>query len=260
MRTVVSGDGTRIAYELTGTGQPLVLVHGTTADHNRWAKVMPGLAGHFTVLAMDRRGRGQSGDASVYELEREFEDVAAVTAAAGSGASLLGHSFGALCAMEAALRVSNLRKLVLYEPGFPAGGMKIYPPGAMEKLQALLDANDRDRLLTTYFGDMVGMSASDVAVLRNDPFWTTRMATAHTLVREMDEDNYQFDPARFAALAIPTLLLCGENSPKILHAASGEIASALPHARIAVLKGQGHVAMTTAPDIFVNEIVRFLLD
>lgn len=260
MRTVVSGDGTRIAYELTGAGQPLVLVHGTTADHSRWAKVMPGLAGHFTVLAMDRRGRGQSGDASVYALEREFEDVAAVTAAAGPGTSLLGHSFGALCAMEAALRAGNLRKLVLYEPGFPAGGMKIYPEGAREKLQTLLDANDRDRLLTTYFGEMVGMPVSDVAALRKDPFWATRMETAHTLVREMDEDDYRFDPARFDALAIPTLLLCGEKSPAILRAASEDIASALPHARIVVLKGQGHVAMTTAPEIFVNEIVRFLLD
>jgi pimeloyl-ACP methyl ester carboxylesterase len=221
---------------------------------------MPALTSHFTVLAMDRRGRGQSGDAGVYALEREFEDVLAVTTAAGPETSLLGHSFGALCAMEAALSAGNLRRLVLYEPGFPAGGMKIYPPGAREKLQALLDANDRDRLLITYFGEMIGMPASDVAALRKDPFWTTRMETAHTLVREMDEDDYRFDPARFRHLAIPTLLLCGEHSPEILRAASEDIASALPHARIVVLKGQGHVAMTTAPEIFVNEIVRFLAD
>lgn len=250
----------RIAYELTGTGRSLVLAHGTTADHTRWANVMPELASHFTVLAMDHRGRGQSGDGSIYALEREFEDVAAVTAAAGPETSLLGHSFGALCALEAALRVGNLRKLVLYEPGFPAGGMKIYPPSAREKLQTLLEANDRDRLLVTYFGDMAGMSASDVDALRNDPFWATRMATARTPVREMDEDDYRFDPARFGPLAVPTLLLCGENSPAILRSASEEIASALPHARIAVLKGQGHVAMTTAPELFANEVVRFLLD
>ena len=95
---VVSADGTPIAVWRTGEGPPLVLVHGAAADHGRWAPVLPALQERFTVLAMDRRGRGGSGDAEDYEIEREYEDVAAVVEWAGDGVDLLGHSHGGACA------------------------------------------------------------------------------------------------------------------------------------------------------------------
>ena len=50
----------RIAYQRAGQGPPLVLVHGTADDHNRWLPLLPALAEHFTVYALDRRGRGGS--------------------------------------------------------------------------------------------------------------------------------------------------------------------------------------------------------
>jgi hypothetical protein len=75
---VISRDGTEIAYWTTGDGPPLVLVHGTTADHTRWRPLLPYLEPHATVHAMDRRRRGGSGDRPDYELAREYEDVAAV--------------------------------------------------------------------------------------------------------------------------------------------------------------------------------------
>ncbi|MCI0730931.1 MAG: alpha/beta fold hydrolase, partial [Chloroflexi bacterium] len=63
METILSPDGTPIAYERSGAGAPLVLVHGTSAAHTRWAPIRPALEAHFTVYAVDRRGRGGSGDA-----------------------------------------------------------------------------------------------------------------------------------------------------------------------------------------------------
>src|SRR5215212_10319251 len=110
--TVTSKDGTTIAYWRSGHGEPLVLVHGTTADHSRWAPVLPELEKHFSVCAIDRRGRGGSGDSDAYALEREFEDVAAVVDSFGEPAFLLGHSYGALCALEASVLARNVRKLV----------------------------------------------------------------------------------------------------------------------------------------------------
>src|SRR3712207_1323335 len=123
--TVTSKDGTPIAYRRSGEGPPLVLVHGTAADHSRWRPVLPAFEQSFTVYAIDRRGRGGSGDSDDYAIEREFEDVAAVVDSFGEPANLLAHSYGALCALEAALLTTNVRKLVLYDPGIELAGEEI---------------------------------------------------------------------------------------------------------------------------------------
>lgn len=75
-----------------------------------------------------RRLQGARGDTEPYSTEREFEDIAAVVRSVPGAVNLLGHSYGALICLEAALRVGNLRRLVLYEPGFPVTE-PLYPPG-----------------------------------------------------------------------------------------------------------------------------------
>ena len=94
METIISKDGTCIAYWRSGVGPPLVLVHGTGGVYARWATILPALALHFSLYAVDRRGRGESGDAAAYAIEREFEDVAALVEAIEPRVHLLGHSFG----------------------------------------------------------------------------------------------------------------------------------------------------------------------
>src|SRR5215813_2457638 len=99
MEKILSKDGTPIAYQRSGAGAPLVLVHGTGGASVRWKPILPALEQHFTVYAVDRRGRGESGEAASYAIEREFEDVAAVVDSIGNEVNLLGHSFGAICAL-----------------------------------------------------------------------------------------------------------------------------------------------------------------
>jgi pimeloyl-ACP methyl ester carboxylesterase len=258
MESVVSADGTRIAFERTGEGPPLVLVHGSTADHTRWPSVLPELNRHFTVLAVDRRGRGQSGDADPYSIEQEYDDIAAVVVAAGADVSLLGHSFGALCAMEAALRVNNLHRLVLYEPVFPVGGSPLYAPDLPARLRAILELRDREAFLVCFFREAAGVPDEGIEALKRDPSWQARLAAAHTALRELADGEYRFGAERFRALHVPTLLLVGENSPIELTAPARALDEALPQSRLVVLKGQGHVAMNTAPEIFLSAVMEFL--
>ncbi|MDQ4000368.1 MAG: alpha/beta hydrolase, partial [Actinomycetota bacterium] len=150
LKSVTSLAGTSIAYWRSGEGPPLVLVHGTAADHSRWTPVLPAFEQHFTGCAVDRRGRGGSGDSGDYAIEREFEDIAAVVDSLEEPGFLLGHSYGALCALEAALLTRKVvRKAVLYDPVMDVTGEGINPPGLVDRLEALLEAGDRDGVVDT---------------------------------------------------------------------------------------------------------------
>ncbi len=91
---IASRDGTPIAVFTSGDGPPLILVHGTTGDHTTFRVVGPMLGAQRTVQAMDRRGRGASGDTLPYAIEREFEDVAAVADALAADAGRRSTSSG----------------------------------------------------------------------------------------------------------------------------------------------------------------------
>jgi len=196
-RTVASADGTPIAFWRSGAGRPLVLVHGTTADHTRWATVLPLLEPHFTVYAVDRRGRGGSGDSSgadAYAIEREFEDVVATVRAVREDARenpiLLGHSYGGICSLEAASRIPDdiIDGLILYEPPIQVG-IEIYPPGVIDRLDALIAAGEREEALMTFMREIVHVPAEQIELSRSLPSWEGRVAAAPTVAREVRADD-----------------------------------------------------------------------
>ena len=261
MGKILSKDGINIAYQKSGAGPPLVLVHGTGGAYKRWSPVLPALEKQFTIYAVDRRGRGESGDTSCYAIEREFEDVAAVVNAIGAGVNLLGHSYGGLCSLEAALLTPHLRSLILYEPPLPIPGESIYPEGVIDRLEALLNAGDRAGVLTTFMREVVRMPAHELELFQASPAFPARIAAAHTLPRELRaHESYRFDPERFKHLTVPTLLLVGGDSPAFFKAAIETLHATLPNSRIVVLAGQQHIAIDTAPDLFAREVQMFLLE
>lgn len=253
---ILSEDGTPIAVWRSGDGPPLVLLHGTAADHTRWAPVVPALEERFTVLAVDRRGHGRSGDAKQYAIEREYEDLAAVVEAAGENVDVVGHSYGGLCAIEAALLTDRIRRLVLYEPPM---GFLASPPEVVERLATLLDAGERDELIAYFMREVAGLSAEQVELLRTLPPWESRIAVAHTIPREEKASSaYEFDADRFRRLGTPTLFLRGGDSPPPFEAAADAVAEALPECRVVVMPGQGHAAIDTGPELFIAEMLSFL--
>lgn len=260
MHTVTSKDGTSIAFWRSGAGRPLLLIHGATSDHTTtWRFVLPRLEQRYAVYAMDRRGRGGSGDSPVYDLQREAEDVAAVVDSIGEPVSVLGHSYGGLCAIESALLTANLHRLILYE-SVPLFGANLYKPGVADRLEELLEAGDVEGMLVAMFLEVVEMPSNELEILRSQrDAWTVRLSNAATLPRELKgEQSYTFHPERFRNMRTPTLLLVGSDSPpRELENAKG-VADALPDARVVLLQGQQHAAMYTAPEAFVSEVVRFL--
>lgn len=247
METILSADGTTIAYERTGAGPPLVLVHGSSSSGVGWARSLPALARHATTYAIDRRGRGGSGDATRYAIEREVEDLLAVVDAVGAPVDLLGHSYGAIVALEAAVRTDRLRSLILYEPPIQVGADDV-PDDLGDRLAALLATGDREGVMLTFLREGPGFSPETIAAMRGLPTWPDRLALAHTLPRELQAvRRYALDPARVAAVTVPTLLLLGGESPALFSAAIEALHAAMPHSALVVLPGQHHNAMDTAP-------------
>lgn len=264
MSRVVSRDGTEIVYRTTGEGPPLVLVHGACADRTRWRPLLPYLEPHVTVHAMDRRGRGASGDGSNYDLAREAEDVAAVVdavaEASGSGVDVYGHSHGGFCAFGAATRTRNIRKLVLYE-GWPAPEPEVYAlaPEVQERMDALLAKGDHEGVVETLFRDYLEMSEEDLRAFKAAPSWPGRVAAAHTITRELRaECAARLDPREAASITFPVLLVTGELSADPARTCIEAVASALPDARVLTLEGQEHAADALAPEVFAREILGFL--
>jgi hypothetical protein len=86
--------------------------------------------------------------------------------------------------------------------------MEIYPLIIISKLQAVLDAGDRDWVVITFMGEIAPMRPNDLKLLQSLPAWKARVAAARTIPRELQADrDYTFDARRFSGLKTPTLLL-----------------------------------------------------
>jgi pimeloyl-ACP methyl ester carboxylesterase len=170
-RQVTSKDGTKIAVYKSGSGKPLIVVHGGGSDYTRWKPVLPMLTKSFTVYAVERRGRGESAnDADDYAIEREYEDIAAVAASIPEPVYVLGHSYGAICALGAALQIANLQKLVLYEPPI-AYSPSNRPEGFIERLRNLIDSGDRERAVSFFSAEILNMTPPQLEAFRLLPQW-----------------------------------------------------------------------------------------
>ncbi len=241
-----------------------MLIHGAAADHTTWRVVGPRLAERWSVWAIDRRGRGASGDAPGYDVQREFEDVAAVVAAlaaeSGGPVPVVGHSFGGRVALGAALS-ADIARLVVYE-GAPA------PPDArfggtatIDRLERLAAEGRDEELLETFLREVVAMSEEDLAAYRANPVWPARVAAAPTIVREI---RAEASPAAgleaLAGVHVPVLQLLGGDSVAVFHRSTRALDERLPDGRVALIESARHAAHHSHPDAFVDLVSGFLAE
>lgn len=256
MQRITSPTGVTVSYDCSGSGPPLVLVHGSFSDHiTNWEFVKPLLERHFTLFAVARRGRGETDATQGHGIEDEGKDALAVAEAAGEPVFLLGHSYGAHVALIAAAAGARVRKLVLYEPPWP----RIVEPPALARLEELAGAGDWDGFALTFFHERLTVPMDALQALQTTPLWPPIIADGKASLGDLRAlSRHTFAAERFRALGVPVLLQTGTESPASLYVTNA-LAAALPDARVEQLSGQAHEGMTTAPELYASSVVRFFL-
>ncbi len=242
MPTVTSADGTRIAYERSGKGSPVILLGGAFNDRSTTEPLARALSDRCTVLNCDRRGRGESGDTQPYTVEREVEDIDALIDAAGGEATLFGFSSGANLALTAAAAGIELTALALYEPPYNADASDpLLPADLSKQLADLVAEGRRGEAVELYQRVAVGMPQEVVAQLRRAPFRAGMEAIAHTLAYDAAVVGDRSLPTEtLAAVRVPTLVFSGEETAPFMKAAAKAVSATLPDAELATIPGQGH--------------------
>jgi len=250
--------GIRISFQKSGRGPALVLVHGGFSDHHtNWEFVEPILRERFTVCALARRNRGTTEATEGHSLLDEAEDVAALIRHIGEPVFLLGHSYGAQCALNAARVVPGaVRKLALYEPPRPS----LMSPEAVGTLETLAAAEAWDEFSFTFFRDTIRVPVADLEALRATDLWAPIVADAKATLSDLRALRaFHFDAGGYRALPIPICLQIGSESDHDLYVTDA-LAAVLPHARLQLLNGQAHEGMTTAPEMYAEAVTTFLLE
>ncbi|HLN78034.1 MAG TPA: alpha/beta hydrolase [Nocardioidaceae bacterium] len=258
-----STDGTRIAYDVTGSGPALVLVDGALCQRAMGPArgLAEQLAAGFTVYANDRRGRGGSGSgASTYSVAREVEDLVAVIGAAGGRAHVFGASSGGALALEAARQGAPIERIAVYEAPFIVDDARsAIDPHLPQRMQAMVDDGHRGEAVRTFLRT-VGVPAPFIALMRFMPSWKQLTAVAHTLPYDLSIviDHQQGRPlpaGYYDAVRSETIVVAGGKSPVYMRNAQAAIAAGVPHARLETLAGQTHMVK---PKVLAPVLASFL--
>ncbi|HEX2205600.1 MAG TPA: alpha/beta hydrolase [Longimicrobium sp.] len=253
-------NGTRLYYEVAGSGAPLVLVPGFTLDTRAWEPQWGPFGERYEVVRYDRRGFGRSGPVGEAPYSHH-EDLRALLDALGAGpAAFVGHSSGGSNAVDFALAYpESTRALVLFGPLL--GGYAL-SPGFAAAVEGLKDTArtwgpEAAKAMWTGLLDFrpaePGAASSDFlrAIVDGYSAW-------HWL---HDDPVRPLEPpaaGRLGELRAPTLTLLGDRDVPDCHAIVARVREEAPRAEGVVLPGLGHLANLEAPERFNAAVLAFL--
>jgi pimeloyl-ACP methyl ester carboxylesterase len=249
VQTVISKDGSRIAYDRYGSGPTVILVGGALGyrKFKKMEELAQLLAERCTVINYDRRGRGDSTEVKPFALEREIEDIQGLIDAEGGSASLWGWSSGGALALRAAGAATGVERLSVYEVPFMVTPEAKRPtPDYGERLDELVAAGDRAGAVKHFMRNAMGIPAPFVTLMQLMPMWKGLKATAHTLpydwaaLGKHTMFGAPLNPEEWASVTVPTLVVYGAKSPAVLQQGSRALAEVLPNAELRELQGISH--------------------
>ena len=267
---IATANGTELYYEVSGSGAPVVLVHGSWVDHHDWDAAAALLAQSSRVLAYDRRGHSRSPrPAARGSVREDADDLAALLEQLGfAPAHVVASSFGGVIALRLAVtRPDLVRSLAMHEPplfslvaGDPAAA------GPLAELQrnalavlALIGEGDH-RAAAELFVETIALGPGSWAMLP-EPLRALVAANAKTFEDEMQDPEWaNVDLAGAASFSSsrPVLISQGDRSPPLFAAVAARLAMAMPQATRRVFAGMGHVPHLTHTADYVRVIEEFL--
>jgi 3-oxoadipate enol-lactonase len=257
-----SGD-VRIAYEVLGEGDPLVLVHGLAYDRAGWGRLPELLAQHFLVVLIDNRGVGES-DAppGPYAVAQMAADVAAVLDDAGiDRTNLFGVSLGGYIAQEFTLTwPERVEKLVLRSTA--PGGPKAHPmPARSIEVFGRFPTMSREEGLRLFVENSLGdRGVRDLPELADEIYayrlehappveaWQAQALAGATF------DSYD----RIGAIAKPTLVLQGDGDTVVDPRNAELLGELIPGARVEIIPERGHLMVWEDSERVAELVTEFL--
>lgn len=242
METAKSADGTVIAYDRIGDGPALVVSVG--AFCTRQTFVAPdALRQRFTVVTYDRRGRGDSGDTQPFTPEREYEDLAAVAAAAGPEPPFLfGHSSGAAIALRAVAAGLPSAGIAAYEAPFINEDTPRSAVDPAARIRELVSSGRRREAVEFWMSEVVRLPQEVLAQMQGAPWVAALEPLTPTLPYDIAVTDGGVPAAELGKISAPVLILGGKNSPGWFRRSVAEQAAATPGAKLTMLDGYDHNA------------------
>ena len=167
---------------------------------------------------------------------------------------VVGHSYGALAVLEAALITPAFRRIVLYEPPLPSPGLAVFSPDGWTRIKT---TSDPRAILDTFYRETLHLPHSAIKDLADREFAYLAESIAHTAAREIAEVSAYRATRRLENITVPVRMLLGTESPAYLRAATAAVAARIPGATIVAIRGQGHQAIDYDPQQCVRAVIDF---
>lgn len=258
MHRVTSADGTSIAYDVYGEGEPIIMVEGAFCGRHfgPTAKLATELGKQFRVYHYDRRARGDSSPSADYRMERELEDLRAMLEVAGGKAGLVGFSSGACLTLEAAAAHLPLTRIAFYEPPYMVGPKaRKVPATYREDIQRLVAGGKHGDAVAYFMTKLIGMPSIFLLPMKFSKMWPTLSAQAPSLPFDMEAVNGFAPPeARLKGIDVPALAIYGGKTMPVLKDSTSLCSRLIPGADLVVLPGQTH---EVKPEAIAPHLVDF---